>query len=188
MSNRKRERTSLMARRRALSVLGLGTGAWLLAACSPNENPSSSVRSTTGIESPDFSPLFAGFEPADEPNGDLSRVVWPSFITQAGGDIQGLYAFQVVNGGIMRYMPCFCGCPPEDGHQNNRDCYIKRVNSDGSVVFDSMAPTCEICLGVTRAVIELQAEGMPSRAIRAVIDSAYASRIELATPTPYPPE
>jgi hypothetical protein len=133
--------THRVARRRALAVMGLGSGAWLLAACSAGEKSDPTVSEATGTESPDFSPLFAGFEPADEPNGDLSRVVWPAFITQAGGDIQGLYAFQVVNGDIMRFMPCFCGCHLEDGHQNNRDCYIERVNPDGSVVFDSMAPT-----------------------------------------------
>ena len=41
----------------------------------------------------------------------------------------------------MRYIPCFCGCGLNDGHRSNRDCYVSRVNSDGSVVFDSMAPT-----------------------------------------------
>ena len=50
-------------------------------------------------------------------------------------------AFQVSNGALMRYMPCFCGCQWEDDHRNNRDCYIDRVNPDGSVVFDAMAPT-----------------------------------------------
>jgi hypothetical protein len=30
-------------------------------------------------------------------------------------------------------------------------------------------------------------DGMSPRAIRAAIDAKYADRIELATPTPYPP-
>ena len=47
----------------------------------------------------------------------------------------------VVNGDLMRYMPCFCGCSASGRHRNNRDCYIKAVNADGSVVFDAMAPT-----------------------------------------------
>jgi hypothetical protein len=41
----------------------------------------------------------------------------------------------------MRYMPCFCGCGQNAGHRNNRDCYVKAVNADGSVIVDSMAPT-----------------------------------------------
>ncbi len=45
-----------------------------------------------------------------------------------------------------------------------------------------------VCLGVTRAVIEMQQQGMSPRAMRAAIDAAYANVIDLATSTPYPPE
>ena len=45
-----------------------------------------------------------------------------------------------------------------------------------------------ICLGVTRAVIEMQQQGLSPRAMRAAIDAEYASVIDRATPTPYPPE
>jgi hypothetical protein len=38
-------------------------------------------------------------------------------------------------------MPCYCGCGKNAGHRSNRDCYIKSVRADGSVIFDSMAPT-----------------------------------------------
>lgn len=91
-------------------------------------------------DSGDHSSQFASFEPAPEPNGDLSKVVWPDFVIQAGPEIQALYAFNVEHGDLMRYMPCFCGCE-ENGHHNNRDCYIRSVHPDGSVEFDSMAPT-----------------------------------------------
>lgn len=88
----------------------------------------------------DLEARFAAFRAAPEPNGDLSKVVWPDYVLQAGGDVQELYAFQVTNGPLMRYIPCFCGCGG-DGHRSNRDCYVKSVGADGSVVFDSMAPT-----------------------------------------------
>ncbi len=84
-------------------------------------------------------------------------------------------------------MPSFCGCGG-DGQRNNRDCYVTSVNPDGSVVFDAMAPTREICLGVTRAVIEMQSQRLAPRAIRAAIDNMYAERIDRATSTPYPPQ
>jgi len=58
---------------------------------------------------------------------------------------------------------------------------------DGSVVFDAMAPTCDICLGVTRAVMEMRKQGLSPRTIRARIDARYAKLIDAATPTPYPP-
>ena len=125
-----------ISRRRALTVVGVGSAAWALTACGGSNNNDQSESTTT-----DYSGRFASFEPASEPNGNLANIVWPNFIRQAGGDIQALYEFQILNGDLMRYMPCFCGCHLEDGHQNNRDCYISSVNQDGSVVFDRMAPT-----------------------------------------------
>jgi uncharacterized protein with PCYCGC motif len=89
----------------------------------------------------DFSARFAGYEPAAEPNGDLSKVTWPDYVEQAGPEVKRLYEFQIKHGELMRYMPCFCGCGMNAGHHNNRDCYVKRVNADGSVVLDPMAPT-----------------------------------------------
>lgn len=91
-------------------------------------------------EAGDFSDRFAMYEPAPEPDGDLSKVVWPEFVTRAGPEVKALYEFNIENGDLMRYMPCFCGCG-DDGHRNNRDCYVRQVNPDGSVVLDSMAPT-----------------------------------------------
>lgn len=89
----------------------------------------------------DYAKRFAKYEPTPEPDGDLAKVTWPAFVIAAGPEVRRLYEFQVVNGSLMRYMPCFCGCGAESGHHNNRDCYIRSVGADGSVVFDSMAPT-----------------------------------------------
>ena len=79
----------------------------------------------------DYSERFAAFEPAEEPDGDLSKVVWPSFVTRANPEVKRLYEFNIQNGELMRYMPCFCGCHEEDGHRNNRDCYVEAVNPAG---------------------------------------------------------
>lgn len=95
----------------------------------------------TGGEAADFSERFTQYKPASEPNGDLDRVVWPDYVLDAGAEVKALYEFQVTHGELMRYMPCFCNCGRTAEHRNNRDCYIQRVNRDGSVVFDSMAPT-----------------------------------------------
>ena len=128
----------MLTRRRFLAVGFASVGlAATTAACGSNSERN--ARSDGAGE--DFSSRFARYDAADEPNGDLSKVVWPMFVTQAGADVKRLYEFQVTNGQIMRYMPCFCGCGQDAGHRNNRDCYIKQVNSDGSVVFDSMAPS-----------------------------------------------
>lgn len=89
----------------------------------------------------DLAARFAKYPVADEPNGDLSKVVWPSFVTQAPPEVKTLYEFQITHGDLMKYMPCYCGCGQSAGHRSNRDCYVQRVNADGSVVLDSMAPT-----------------------------------------------
>jgi hypothetical protein len=88
-----------------------------------------------------FEQRFARYPVADEPNGDLSTVAWPLFVTGKDPEVKRLYEFQVTHGELMRYMPCFCGCGEHDGHMNNRDCYVQRVNADRSVVLDPMAPT-----------------------------------------------
>ena len=113
-------------RRAFLEVLGLVAAGAALGACG--------VAPAT-----DFAPLFAGFAPADEPNADPGKVIWPDWIERADPEVKRLYEFQLVNGELMKYMPCFCGCGT-DGHRNNRDCYIQEVKADGSVVFDRMAP------------------------------------------------
>jgi hypothetical protein len=92
-------------------------------------------------ESGGFAARFAQYQAAPEPNGDLSKVVWPVYVTEAGPEVRRLYEFQITHGGLMRYMPCFCGCGDFAGHRSNRDCYVREVKEDGSVVFDSMAPT-----------------------------------------------
>ena len=99
----------------------------------------SSRKENSGTQ--DFASRFGQYEPALEPNGDLSKVVWPHYVIEAGPEVRRLYEFQITHGELMRYMPCFCGCGQNAGHKSNRDCYVREVKEDGSVVFDSMAPT-----------------------------------------------
>lgn len=127
----------MLTRRRFLAI-GIGSVALAAGATACG---SGSKRDGDSLTTEDVSARFERYEAADEPNGDLTKVVWPDFVTEAGPEVQQLYEFQVTNGDLMRYMPCFCGCGRGAGHRNNRDCYVKRVDVDGSVVFDSMAPT-----------------------------------------------
>lgn len=123
--------------------MGATTAAGLLTACGGSDESASSGSDIARKQqrATDYKRLFADFSAADEPNGDLSMVVWPDFVMASRQDVQDLYAFHVTNGELMRYMPCFCGCNARSGHHNNRDCYIQSVQPDGSVTFDSMAPT-----------------------------------------------
>ncbi|MDQ3412387.1 MAG: PCYCGC domain-containing protein [Chloroflexota bacterium] len=136
-------RTPLRTRRDLVGALGLGAAVLTLQGCGDGQSEPAAAVEESGPagNAVDYASRFADFAPADEPNGVLSRVDWPDFVLRAGSDVKRLYEFQVLNGSLMRYMPCFCGCKDEAGHRNNRDCYIKSVNADGSVVFDAMAPT-----------------------------------------------
>jgi len=127
-----------MLTRRQFIAGGMAVAAAGVAACS--SGGSNAARGGSGAAR-DFSARFARFAVADEPNGDLSKVVWPDFVTNAGPEVKRLYEFQITHGEVSQYMPCFCGCGQNAGHRNNRDCYVKQVNADGSVVLDSMAPT-----------------------------------------------
>lgn len=125
------------SRRRFGTIVAFGA-AFLLNACSGR--PKGSTGTTTAAAARDLSAQFAGYTATDEPDADPTKVVWPDFVTNAPDDVRRLYEFQLTSGALMRYIPCFCGCNSGD-HFNNRDCYIKQVNPDGSAVFDSMAPT-----------------------------------------------
>ncbi len=132
---------SLTRRRFAAACSGV-TAAALLASCG---GTGESVTSSSGEVAEhsfktNYEAMFSTFKPSEEPDGDMSKVVWPAFVTSDSKEVQELYAFHVTSGGLMRYIPCFCGCTGS-GHRNNRDCYIKEVHADGSITFDSMAPT-----------------------------------------------
>jgi hypothetical protein len=129
--------------RRQFVGWGLGSAAAAVASsCSSGDTATGARESDNVVGSiEDFSAQFSGFDAADEPDGDLSKVEWPSFVTDGDPEVQGLYEFQITHGELMRYMPCFCGCGQSAGHRSNRDCYVQSVNAAGSVVLDSMAPT-----------------------------------------------
>jgi hypothetical protein len=147
---------SPLSRRRLLILGALTAASAAAAACTTDAGepaapaaPAPPVERRVAVSAPqwadapqvDFSAMFAGFPVADEPNGDLARVVWPDWIQRGSDDLKRQYEFQVVNGDLMKYMPCFCGCGRADGHTSSRGCYVREVKPDGSVVFDDMAPT-----------------------------------------------
>lgn len=63
----------------------------------------------------------------------------PAFAT-ADPFVARLYRFALARPDVMNYLPCTCGCD-QLGHRSNWNCFIQRVEADGTVVFDDMAPT-----------------------------------------------
>lgn len=126
-------------RRTILKFAATGMLGLVLAACGGTGTSQDRMTSSPNTAK-DYSSRFAQYTAQDEPNVDPSKVVLPAFITGAKPEVQQLYEFQMTHGELTKYIPCFCGCG-SDGHANNRDCYIKEVKPDGSVIFDTMAPT-----------------------------------------------
>ncbi|MBI2938977.1 MAG: hypothetical protein HYY04_00950 [Chloroflexi bacterium] len=67
-----------------------------------------------------------------------ARNVWPDQFWQAAPAVQEAYRYALGNPQILQYFPCYCGCG-EQGHTSNKDCYIREVRADGSVVLDPMS-------------------------------------------------
>ena len=117
---------------------------------------------------------------------------WPPLPASTAGmvrpieQVRAAYAFAARRSDILRYIPCYCGCE-HHGHRSNEDCYVRSRTSTGAPEWDPHSYTCEVCLGVTRDVIKLHAEGKPVDAIRQAIDAKYMPRYRQSTPTPKPP-
>jgi hypothetical protein len=49
------------------------------------------------------------------------------------------YRFTVYNRGVLRYIPCYCGCWESVGHTSNASCYVKDKSPVDKPEFDSMS-------------------------------------------------
>lgn len=101
-------------------------------------------------------------------------------------EIRAPYAFAARRPDILRYIPCYCGCERE-GHRSNEDCYLRGRTPAGAPQWSPHSETCAICLGVTRDVMALHAEGKSLAEIRHAIEARYEPRFGHGTPTPLPP-
>jgi hypothetical protein len=62
----------------------------------------------------------------------------PDFVRDAAPQVQEAYRFAIANPDILSKIPCYCGCGAM-GHQNNLQCYIKEIRTDGSIEFENHA-------------------------------------------------
>lgn len=70
----------------------------------------------------------------------LPRGSLPEFARSGGLEVEQIYRFAVEQGDALESIPCFCGCA-KIGHHHNRDCYIKRINRDGTITYTSHGAT-----------------------------------------------
>jgi hypothetical protein len=62
----------------------------------------------------------------------------PDFVNDAPPQVKEAYRFAIANPDVLSAFPCYCGCGAV-GHQNNLQCYIKEVRSDGAIEFENHA-------------------------------------------------
>ncbi len=73
-------------------------------------------------------------------NETLPRGRLPAFASAGGPKVEEVYRYALERGEALEHIPCFCGCA-KIGHRGNRDCYVKRVNRDGTVTWTSHGAT-----------------------------------------------
>ncbi len=106
--------------------------------------------------------------------------VLPSFASAP--ELARLYTFAMRHPEVLTYIPCTCGCGGM-GHESVWNCYVRRIEADGTVVFDEHAAGCRICQDIARDAIRLWQRGSPLPEIWQAIDAAYPGQ---QTPTDYP--
>ncbi len=114
----------------------------------------------------------------------MSMADMPDYVQESPSAVQEAYLFAVTNPRALETVPCYCGCGAL-GHISNKNCFIKSIDSEGRVTFDSHASGCGICVDIARDVMRLTKEGRSAVQIRQYIDAQYGS-FGPATNTPYP--
>jgi hypothetical protein len=97
----------------------------------------------------------------------------PDEVKSAATVTQEAYQFAVANPDVMQHIPCYCGCG-NMGHTSNYMCYVKSVEADGKVNFDSHALGCSICVDITQDAMRLLKQGKNVTEIKAYVDKTYS--------------
>lgn len=97
----------------------------------------------------------------------------PAEVQSAPVSVQTAYQFNVANPGVMKDIPCYCGCGSV-GHASNYDCYVSSDDGQGNITFDNHALGCSICVDITQDVMRMLRDGKSPQDIRAYVDTAYS--------------
>ncbi len=60
----------------------------------------------------------------------------PEYLRTAPEVVREAYQFALANPEVLEVIPCYCGCGAE--HRSVKDCFVREVRPDGTVVFDDM--------------------------------------------------
>jgi len=91
------------------------------------------------------------------------------------------YQLALANPEILSQIPCYCGCRAV--HKNVKECFVREVKPDGTVVWDDMGLACKICQDIVQDTRQMVRQNKPLVDIRTTIDQKY-SRFGPSTDTP----
>ncbi|WP_248925011.1 PCYCGC domain-containing protein [Paenibacillus hamazuiensis] len=115
-----------------------------------------------------------------------SADVAPSFLKGQPEQIRLVYEAAGKASDILKWIPCYCGCGESAGHTSNLNCFVKEVNSDGSIVWDDHGTRCGVCLQIAVQSIKMKQDGKSLKEIRTFIDKTYEKGYAKPTKTPLP--
>jgi len=102
-------------------------------------------------------------------------------IQQQYDHIRVPYQLALANPAVFSQIPCYCGCRAI--HKNVKECFVRDVTPDGTVVWDNMGLACKICQDIVQDTRQMVRQNKPLVEIRAAIDQKY-SRFGTSTDTP----
>lgn len=97
----------------------------------------------------------------------------PAEVQSAPATVQAAYQFAAANPGVMKGVPCYCGCG-NIGHTSNYFCYVTAVDATGKITFDQHALGCSLCVDITQDTMRLLKEGKSVPEIKAFVDATYS--------------
>jgi hypothetical protein len=97
-----------------------------------------------------------------------------------------VYQLAAQNKDLMKWIPCYCGCGAEAGHQSNLNCFIKVLKSDGTTTWDDHGTRCGTCMDIAIKVAQMNKDGRSTKEIRSAIDGVYSKGFASPTQTPLP--
>lgn len=87
----------------------------------------------------------------------------------ASSDVAEAYRFALENPqDVLSQVRCYCGCIQNQGHKNNRDCFI---NENGG--FDLMGLNCGLCVKTALTAKQMLSEGKTVAEISNYVDSKW---------------
>jgi len=103
----------------------------------------------------------------------MSMEQMPAEVQSAPVSVQTAYQFAAANPGVLRDIPCYCGCG-NVGHTSNYSCYVSSEAVNGQLSFDPHALGCSICVDITQDVMRILRDGKSTQDARAYIDATYS--------------